>query len=62
MDCPLTSARNYEGVVDVHGTNGGDNNTIALDNVITPNTKQPTCTRIIRPKSYKSKDDKNKFI
>ena len=62
IDCPLTSAHNYEGIVDVHGTNdvvhvnGGDNNTIAPDNVITPNTKQPTWTRIIRPKSYESTD------
>lgn len=38
-DCPLTSAHIYEGIVDVHGThdvehvNGGDNNTIAPDNV-----------------------------
>ena len=60
MDCPLTSAHNYEGIVDMHGTNdvihvnGGDSNTIALDNVITPSTKQPTWTRIIRPKSYES--------
>ena len=47
MDCPLNSAHNYEGIVDVHGTNdavhvnGGDYNTITPDNVITPNTKQP---------------------
>ena len=40
MDCPLTSAHNYEGIVDVHGTNdvvhvnGGDNNTIAQDKFI----------------------------
>ena len=40
MDCPLTSAHNYEGIVDVHGTNdvvhvnGGDNNTSAQDKFI----------------------------
>ena len=40
MDCPFTSAHNYEGIVDVHGTNdvvhvnGGDNNTIAQDKFI----------------------------
>ena len=62
IDCPLTSAHNYKGIVDVHGINdvvhenGGDNNTMAPDNVITPGTKQPTWTRIIRPKSYESTD------